>query len=55
MKKLVASVVALPLLACGVPGLAQESEFDVRARETEQAPLASREACAISAIRTMHR
>jgi beta-glucosidase len=36
MKKFLASVVALPLFAGGVPSLAQDSEFDVRARETEQ-------------------
>jgi hypothetical protein len=30
------SLLALPVIACTVPVFAQESEFDVRARETEQ-------------------
>jgi hypothetical protein len=36
MRKLVVSLVAVPVIASTVPVFAQESEFDVRARETEQ-------------------
>jgi hypothetical protein len=70
MRKLVVSLVAVPVIASTVPVFAQESEFDVRARETEQqmtdderfarssvsqAPLASREAYGTSAIPRTHR
>jgi beta-glucosidase len=36
MRGLMVSLLALPVIASTVPVLAQESEFDVRARETEQ-------------------
>jgi hypothetical protein len=36
MRKLMASLLALPVIASTVPVFAQESKFDVRARETEQ-------------------
>jgi hypothetical protein len=36
MRKLLVSLLALPLIASTVPVFAQEAEFDARARATEQ-------------------
>jgi beta-glucosidase len=36
MRRLMVSLLALPVIASAVPVLAQDSEFDVRARDTEQ-------------------